>query len=278
MAQGQGHETTFAQIAADTLGTTLDAVTVVEGDTDALPYGMGSWGSRSAVMGGGAVLVAATRVREKADKIAAELGATTLAEVADVAWFHPHRLPPTIGPGLSSAVVYTPGNTVPEPDEHGHVNFDETFASYATAIAVEVDAETGVVSVLEALVVSDCGVVVNPAVVEGQHRGGFAQAIGAVLYEHAAYDADGQPRATSFADYLLPGAPEVPELRVVHRETPSAVAGGVRGVAEATITATPAALAGAIADALAPLGVDITSTRLAPADLWTLLFGRSVGP
>jgi len=271
MAQGQGHETTFAQIAAETLGTGIDAVSVVEGDTDALPYGMGSWGSRSVVMGGGAVLVAATRVRAKADKVAAELGASTLAEVADVAWFHPHRLPPDIAPGLTSAVVYTPGNTMPEPNEHGHVNFDETFASYAMAIAVEVDVETGAVTVLDALVVSDCGVVVNPAVVEGQHRGGFAQAVGAVLFEHAAYDAEGQPRATSFADYLLPGAPEVPELRVVHRETPSAVAGGFRGMAEATITATPAALAGAVADALAPLGVEITTTRLAPADLWSLI-------
>jgi len=278
MAQGQAHETVFAQIAADALGAPLDAVHVSEGDTDVLPYGMGSWGSRSAVMGGGAVLVAATRLREKVDKIAAELGVRTLAEVAEVAWWHPHRLPENVGAGLTTTVVYSPGNTRPEPDEHGHVNFDETFASHASAIAVEVDVETGAVAVLDAVIVSDCGVVINPAVVEGQHQGGFAQALGAVLYEHAAYDDDGQPRATSFIDYLLPGAPEVPSLRVVHRETPSATAGGFRGMAEATITAMPAAIAGAVDDALAPLGVEVTTTRLGAADVWGMVTDAAGSP
>ncbi|MDQ1383614.1 MAG: aerobic carbon-monoxide dehydrogenase large subunit [Actinomycetota bacterium] len=266
-SQGQGHETTLAQVAADVFGVGVDRVTVTDGDTAQLPYGMGTWGSRTAVMAGGAVLRAATQLREKMDRIAAGMQTAsaeppTFSEIAEEAWWQTHRLPADEEPGLQQTVVYTPGNTMPVPDEHGHMNFDETFAAHMTAVAVEVDPETGDVRVLDAVLVSDCGVVINPMVVEGQHQGGFAQGLGAVLFEEVRYDDDGQPLTSTLVDYTIPEAPDVPRLRVVQRETPSAVAGGFRGVGEASIIATPAVIAGAVADALAPLGVEITSTRL----------------
>jgi carbon-monoxide dehydrogenase large subunit len=271
-SQGQAHETVLAQVAASVLGTDASSVSVRDGDTDAVPYGMGTWGSRSAVMGGGAVVRAAEQVRRSVDAIAACLpGEPTLPEVAAAAWWHPHVLPPGLDAPLAATAVYAPGGTIPVPDEHGHTHFDETSAAFMTAVAVEVDAVTGQVTVLDAVLVSDCGVVINPMVVEGQHQGGFAQGLGAVLTERLAYADDGTPLVTTLGDYAPPTAMEVPVLRVVHRQTPSALAGGFRGMGEASITAAPAALAGAVADALAPLGVRITSSRLHAAHLRALL-------
>ncbi|HSS11358.1 MAG TPA: molybdopterin cofactor-binding domain-containing protein, partial [Acidimicrobiales bacterium] len=185
-------------------------------------------------------------------------------DIAAEAWWHTHRLPSSVDPGLTATVSYTPGRTIPVPDEHGHTNFDETYGSHMTAVAVEVDPVTGRVAVLDALLVSDCGVVINPMVVEGQHQGAFAQGLGNVLFEEVRYSPEGQPLTSTLLDYTIPEAPDVPVLRVVHRQTPSETAGGFRGVGEAAIIATPAALAGAVADALQPLGVRITSTRLHP--------------
>ena len=266
-SQGQSHETTLAQVAADVLGVGIERVSVTDGDTAALPYGMGSWGSRTAVMAGGAVMTAASRLREKMDRIAAHMTATTGAmptfeEIAEEAWWQTHRLAPGEEPGLHETVVYTPGNTIPVPDAEGHMNFDETFGAHMTAVAVEVIPETGDVRVLDAVLVSDCGVVINPTVVEGQHQGGFAQGLGAVLLEEIRYDGQGQPLTSTLVDYTVPAATDVPVLRVVHIETPSETAGGFRGAGESAIIATPAVLAGAVADALAPLGVAVTSTRL----------------
>jgi carbon-monoxide dehydrogenase large subunit len=127
------------------------------------------------------------------------------------------------------------------------------------------------VAVLDALLVSDCGVVINPMVVEGQHQGGFAQGLGNVLFEEVRYSPEAQPETSTLLDYRIPEASDVPVLRVVHRQTPSELAGGFRGVGEAAIIATPAALAGAVADALQPLGVEITSTRLHPHVLRKLI-------
>jgi carbon-monoxide dehydrogenase large subunit len=273
-SQGQGHETMLAQVAADALGVGVDRVTVRDGDTALLPGGMGTWGSRSAVMGGGAVLQAAQAVREKMDQIAADRALSfdelSFDDVAAEAWWHPHRLG-GVEPGLTATVCYSPGNTQPEPDELGRANFDETFGAHMAAVAVEVQPATGAVRVLDAVLVSDCGVVVNPMLVEGQHQGGFAQGLGAVLLEEFRYSPEGQPLSSTLLDYTIPGAPEVPKLRVVHRQTPAETAGGFRGVGEAAIIATPAMVAGAVADALAPLGVEITSTRLHAAELRRLL-------
>ncbi len=274
-SQGQGHETTFAQVAATALGVDAALVTVRDGDTDALPYGQGTWGSRSAVMGGGAILQAAGDIRVKMGEVAKALGLDfpavgpvdpeVFGRVAAVSWWHPHLLPPDCDPGLTKSVVYTPGFTGPSPD--GGANHDETYGSHATAVAVEVDPATGRVTVLAAVLVSDCGVVVNPAVVEGQHQGGFAQGLGAVLFEEVRYQEDGQPLCTTLLDYTIPTSLEVPVLRVVHRPTPSAAAGGFRGMGEASIIATPAVLVAAVEDALRPLGVLLRSTRLQAAAL-----------
>jgi carbon-monoxide dehydrogenase large subunit len=253
------------------LGVPTERVVVRDGDTAALPYGMGTWGSRSAVMGGGAVLTAATRVREKMDLIATHMGGASFEQVAGEVWWHAHRLPHQLEPGLTSTVVYSPGNTIPVPNEEGHLNFDETFGAHMTCVVAEVDPDTGDVAILDAVLVSDCGRLINPMVVEGQHQGAFAQGIGAVLLEEIRYDEGGQPLTTTLLDYTPPLATDVPDLRIVHRETPSSCAGGFRGMAEAGIIAAPAAIAGAVADALAPLGVRITSTRLHPHHLRALL-------
>src|SRR4029077_19030250 len=165
-------------------------------------------------------------------------------------------------------VVHSPGNTVPVPDERGHMNFDETFGSHATAVAVEVDIVTGHVTVLDAVMVVDSGVVINPAVVDGQHQGGFAQGLGNVFHEELHYSDEGQPLCSTLVDYTIPTAAECVALRIVHRETRSEVLGGFRGAGEAAITAAPVVLAGAVEDALAPLGVRISSTRLHADAVW----------
>jgi CO/xanthine dehydrogenase Mo-binding subunit len=218
-------------------------------------------------MAGGAVLTAVHELVTKMTTIAEHMAATTggtpsFAAIAAEAWWHAHRLPPGMDAGLTTTVVYSPGRTIPVPDEHGHTNFDETFGSHMTAVAVEVDPVTGAVTVLDAVMVTDSGVVINPAVVEGQHQGGFAQGLGNVFHEEVRYSDDGQPLCSTLVDYTVPGAPEGIMLRVVHRETASGVTGGFRGAGEAAITAAPAVLAGAVEDALSPLGVAITSTRL----------------
>ncbi len=187
------------------------------------------------------------------------------ARIAQVAWWHPHLLPPDVDPGLTASVVYTPGLTGPAID--GGANHDETYGSHATAVAVEVDPTTGGVRVLSAVLVSDCGVVINPAVVEGQHQGAFAQGVGAVFFEEIRYNADGQPLCTTLLDYPIPTAADTPRLRVVHRPTPSGHLGGFRGVGEAAIIAAPAVLVSAVEDALAPLDVKLASTRLHPATI-----------
>lgn len=269
-SQGQAHETVFAQLVAGVLGIPEELVDVRDGDTDALAYGQGTWGSRSAVMGGGAILQAAAELRGRVRSLAAALGhelpvegpvdRQVFKEVAAAAWWHLHRLPAGTAPGLSVSAVYSPGFTGPQPG--GTYNHDETCSSHATAVAVEVDPATGGVQVLSALIVSDCGVVINPAVVEGQHQGGFAQGLGAVLLEELRYDEAGQPLCSTLMDYRIPTAADVPALAVIHRPTPSETLGGFRGVGESAIIGSPAALAGAIEDALRPLGVSITSTRM----------------
>lgn len=269
-SQGQAHETVFAQIAADALGVTADRVEVKDGDTDALPFGQGTWGSRSAVMGGGAIIRAARQIRRRMVEMAGALGepfpeagavpVTSFDRVASVAWWHPHLLPAGMQPGLTTVEVYSPGFTGPQPG--GGTNHDETYGAHATAAAVEVDPTTGQVRILAALIVSDCGVVINPAVVEGQHRGGFGQGLGAALFEEVRYNDDGQPLSSTLLDYLIPTSADVPELEVVHRPTPSEVEGGFRGMGEASIISTPSVLVSAVADALAPIGVRLSSSRI----------------
>jgi len=273
-SQGQGHATTFAQVLADELGVPIEAVTIVEGDTERCPYGSGSFASRSMVVSGGALVLAARRVREKITAIAAHMleaagpdltieagtiavrgapgRAVTIAEVADLA----HRpsggtLPPGVDPGLEATQYYDPPPA--------------TFSNGTHVAVVEVDPETGQVAIVRHVVVEDCGRIVNPMIVDGQAHGAVAQGIGNALFEDFAYDDGGQPLTTSFLDYVIPGTMEVPPIDIVHMETPPATSvTGFKGMAEGGTIGSTAAVANAVADALAPLGIEVRELPLTP--------------
>ena len=273
-SQGQGHATTFAQVLADELGVPLEAVTIVEGDTERCPYGSGSFASRSMVVSGGALVLAARRVREKITVIAAHMleaagpdltidggtiavrgapgRAVTIAEVAELA----HRpsggtLPPDVDPGLEATQYYDPPPA--------------TFSNGTHVAVVEVDPETGQIAIVRHVVVEDCGRIVNPMIVDGQTHGAVAQGIGNALHEHFAYDDSGQPLTTSFLDYIIPGTMEMPPIDIIHMETPPATSvTGFKGMAEGGTIGSTAAVANAVADALAPLGIEVRELPLTP--------------
>ncbi|MEA2316663.1 MAG: aerobic carbon-monoxide dehydrogenase large subunit [Solirubrobacteraceae bacterium] len=266
---GQGHETTIAQIAADELGLAVEDIDVVYGDTAVVPYGMGTWASRSTVCCGGATVLAARELREQILDLAGDMleaapadlvlaggfvamkgspsRGVSVADVARRANHEPDLLPEGTEPGLEVTRRYVP----PDPG---------TFSSAAHAAQVEVDVETGHVRVLRYVVVEDCGTIVNPMIVDGQVHGGVAQGIGGALHEHLAYDPGGSLLATSFMDYLVPGATEIPPIEIHHLESPApGVPGGFKGMGEGGAIPAPAVIVAAVNDALAPLGV-------APAD------------
>jgi carbon-monoxide dehydrogenase large subunit len=272
-SHGQSVETTMAQVVADRLGVDLDAVTVVQGDTATAPYGGGTGGSRTAVVAGGAAREAALAVRDKAVQIAAHLleaapedleiergqvrvrGTPTrgvaLAEVARVALNTPGELPPDVGPGLEATVSYQAPPI--------------TWSNACHACTVAVDPDLGTVKVLRYVVSEDCGVMINPMVVEGQIAGGVVQGIGGVLYEHLVYDEDGNPLTTTFLDYLVPTAAEVPAIEYGHVETRSPTPGGHKGMGEGGAIGSPPCVFNAVADALATRGARITAQPLTPS-------------
>jgi carbon-monoxide dehydrogenase large subunit len=183
----------------------------------------------------------------------------SLAEVATKAYYEPASLPPGQEAGLEAHLRYTPDNFC-------------TWSNSCHMCLCEVDRDTGEVNLLRYVVSEDCGVMINPTVVEGQIAGGVVQGIGGVLYENLPYDENGNPLATTFVDYLLPTAAEVPEIEYGHIETPSPTnAGGHKGLGEGGAIVSPAAVCNAVSDALAPLGVAIRSQPLAPADIVGLI-------
>ncbi|MGW4966294.1 xanthine dehydrogenase family protein molybdopterin-binding subunit [Nonomuraea sp. NPDC004186] len=275
---GQGIETALAQLAADRVGVPIERIRVVLGDTAATPYSsVGSIASRSLVVGGGALTRAAERLRGKLVALAAHrleaapddleiadgvvrvkgdpAASLTLRELATSAW-RGWDLPDGVEPGLEERVSY-------DPDAY-------TFAYGAHAAAVAVDPETGAVEVERYWVVNDAGVLVNPAVVEGQIRGGVVQGIGQALTEEIVYTPEGQP----ITDYFLPTTREVPDIEVVMLETPSPLTpGGMKGVGESGTIGPPAAIANAVAAALPEIAGRITDVPLTPYSLWSLLAG-----
>jgi carbon-monoxide dehydrogenase large subunit len=296
--QGQGHYTTLAQIAADELGVPLDKVTVTTGDSTQFRYGSGTYASRGLTVAGNAVGLAARAVREKAAQIAADLlevspddlefengnvsvkGAPgrsySLAALSvasnplryaygEVPKLPPEPLPrqgpalsPGREPGLEAICYYSPPHAA--------------FASGCHAAIVEVDLDTGMVKILKYAVVHDCGIMVNPMVVEGQVYGGVAQGVGGMLYEKLDYDEEGQLRSGTYMDFLIPYATEVPHIETDHVETPSPLNPlGIKGAGEAGAIPTPSALASAIEDALSPLGIQITQAPLPPDTLRALI-------
>jgi len=284
--QGQGHETALAQVVADALGVTFDAVRVVCGDTAVAPHGTGTYASRSAVLAGGAAILAGQALRDKALRIAGHLMETNPAdldlqggyvvvrdkpgrsmpfrEVAKAAYGGLRRLPKDMEPGLEVTRFYDP--------------YYGTASSATHVAVVEVDRETCAVKVLRYIVVEDCGRVINPLIVEGQVRGGVAQGIGAALYEEVVYDENGQLLTGSLMDYLVPTAAELLPIEVHHVETPSpSTVGGFRGMGEGGTIGAPAALANAVSDALSPLGIEINELPITPNRLFRLIREASKG-
>ena len=279
-SHGQGLETTLAQVANEVLGVEINRVKLVHGDTQYTPYSTGTWGSRCMVMSGGAVATACEAIGERAARIGASLlqadvddvrieggqviapgGAVSLAEIARVWYLKPQDLPPDVDPaGLEVTVGYKPERDT------------GTFSYAAHAVVVAVDPELGHVEIIDYAVVEDGGVLVNPMVVDGQVYGGVAQGIGTALYEEMPYDGQGQPLASTLADYLLPGTVEVPDLRILHMETPSPYTRfGQKGIGESGAIGPPAAIGNAINDALKELGVEVDATPITPRRLLTLI-------
>jgi len=276
-SHGQGHETTFAQIVAEQLGVPLEDVEIVHGDTGRVPFGMGTYGSRSTNVGGSALVKGAEKVRNKMIKIAAhqleaaeedmvfdqETGnihvkgapdkSKSFGEIA-LAAYTAHNLPEDLEPGLEESAFYDPANF--------------TFPCSAHIAQVEVDKDTGHVTLQQYFAVDDVGNVINPMIVEGQIVGGIAQGIGQALWENGIYDEQGQLLSGSFMDYAMPKAGGLVTSNVARIETPSPHNPLVKGAGEmGTIAATPA-IANAVLDALAPVGVKHLELPLTSEKVW----------
>jgi carbon-monoxide dehydrogenase large subunit len=280
-SHGQGHETTLAQIAADGLGVRPPDVRVVQGDTATTAWGMGTWGSRTAVISGGATLRAAGEVRAKLITLAAHMfecnpddvelrdgrawvrGSpdhdVTVAEIAGFAYFGTEIAeragsssdrPGELDVALVSTLSYSP---------------PQTFSNGAIGVIASVDATVGVVTIERVAFVEDCGTMINPTIIDGQIAGSIGQAVGAALFEKLSYGEDGTFESTTLQDYLLPTAQDMPPLSIEHIVTPSPVTeGGIKGMGEVGMVAGPAAIACAVADALSPLGVSLDRMPLDP--------------
>jgi carbon-monoxide dehydrogenase large subunit len=276
-SHGQGMETSFAQIAHEVLGIAVERIRLLHGDTGQTPYSTGTYASRSLVMSGGAVSVACKQLAPRLRHIAGHLmgvdpavvaladgrawageQSVTLADVANAWYVTPQRLPADVDrAGLEVSTGYKP-----KVDTGAF-----TYASQAAVVAV--DPETGAIEILDYVAVEDCGVIVNPMIVEGQTIGGIAQGIGTALYEEMPYDEQGQPLASTLADYILPGATEVPHIRIDHFETPSPhTEFGAKGMGEGGAIAPPAVLFNAVNDALRGTGApELLMTPLTPRRL-----------
>ncbi|MBA6433198.1 MULTISPECIES: xanthine dehydrogenase family protein molybdopterin-binding subunit [Streptomyces] len=285
VSHGQSHETTMAQIVADTLHLDIAKVKLHQGDTDRITYGWGTFASRSIAVGGSAVRLAAGKLGDKLRAIAAaEWGippedteldrgrvrrrddpevALGYERLADTAYLKSHLLPKDIDPGLTATAVF---------DVHN----DGTFSNATHGVVVELHEGTGQVEILAYFCVEDCGVAVNPQVVEGQCRGGIAQGISGALFEQITYDAQGEPSATSFMDYKVPTAHEIPEVVIHHLETPCAfTATGAKGAGEGGTIGAPAAVLNAVNDALRPTGVELDHTPITPETVHRALTPRT---
>ena len=272
-SHGQGHETTYAQVAHEILGVDFDKIKVVQGDTLHTPYSTSTWGSRCMVHGGGAVARASRILANRAAQIGAWMlqtdadkvrvidgkvvfgdSSVTLREIARAWYLQPQNLP---------ADVHTGGLDVTAGYRAERDSGTFTYAAHAATVAV--DPATGVIEILDYVVVEDGGTLVNPMIVDGQICGGTAQGIGTCLYEAMPFDAQGQPLASTMIDYMLPGATEVPDIRVFHMQTPSPYTEfGIKGLGEGGAVGPPAALVSAVNDALRSLNVEVFDLPLTP--------------
>jgi CO/xanthine dehydrogenase Mo-binding subunit len=299
-SQGQGHETVFAQIAADRLGVPIERVSVVTGDTRRFGYAVGTFASRAAVMSGNAIALACAKVREKALRIAgdaleADPADLTISEgLVHVAGSPSASIPLSTVAVLANPLRYafdeetakaTQFAGVASPDRPPVAEGEEpglegrgyyspirsTFASGMHAAIVETDPLTAEIKVVRYVVVHDCGKLINPMIVEGQIHGGVAQGIGGALYERMVYDADGQLLNASFMDFLMPYATEVPHIETGHLETPSPLNPlGIKGAGEAGVIPVSAVIASALEDAE---GIEIDRMPISPSELFDLRGG-----
>jgi aerobic carbon-monoxide dehydrogenase large subunit len=276
-SQGQGHETTFAQIVAGELGIPAENVEVREGDTDNTPFGLGTYGSRSTPVCGAATAVVTRKVREKAKKIAAHLleAAEGDVEYEDGRFFV--KGSPDQAKTMDE-VAFAAYTNVPEGEEAGleAVTYydppEMTYPFGAYICVVEIDRGTGQVQVKRFIAVDDCGVRINPTVVDGQVHGGLAQGIGTALMEVIDFDEEGNHLNSSFMDYLIPTSMEVPNYELGEFVTPSTHHPlGARGVAESPTVGSPPAVVNAVVDALSPHGVRNVDMPLTPNKIWQLL-------
>jgi carbon-monoxide dehydrogenase large subunit len=291
---GTGNETAMAQIAADALGIDIADVRVVQGDTETCPFGLGNYSSRSVIIGGSAVHLAATEVREKMRKIAAkhlevavedvELGdgrffprgapvrSVSFAEVVNLVYQHSYEDARDVEPGLEVTRYFRHPNVYHQPDVDGRFSAYPSWPNQAVACIVEVDPETGVVKILRYCGVHDSGVVVNPLMAEGNVHGGTVQGIGGALFEELVYDDIGQLTTGTFLDYTLPTAVDVPRLEIEHQETPSPFTPlGTKGVGESGVGAPLGALCGAVENAFPELKLRLTAMPLTPQRVWKAL-------
>ena len=272
-SHGQGHETTLAQVAHEILGVDFDRIKVLQGDTLYSPFSTGTWASRSIVMAGGAVAQSSRLLAERIGRIGAWLlqtdpadvriangsvvgrgASVTLREVARAWYLQPQHLPSDVDPGgLEVTSGYRPARDT------------GTFSYASHAALVAVDPGTGLIEILDYVVVEDGGKLVNPMIVDGQVQGGTAQGIGTCLLEAVPFDAQGQPLASTMLDYLLPGATEVPDIRVLHMETLSPhTEFGMKGIGEGGAIGPPAAIVSAVNDALRAIGAEVHDLPLTP--------------
>jgi carbon-monoxide dehydrogenase large subunit len=272
-SHGQGLETALSQIAYHELGIDPARISVRHGDTESTAFGFGTFASRSMIMAGGAVARASRMLREKVQRIGAHLlqcsvsevrcadgqvigpmgRSVSIAEIGKVAHLRMDALPPGVDPLLDATATYEPAVST-------------GVYSYAThGAVVAVDPETGSIELIDYVVAEDCGTMVNPMLVEGQIRGGVAQGIGTAMCEQIPYDEHGQPLAATLLDYHMPGAFEVPAIRIGHLHTPAvATEYGIKGMGEGGAVAPPAAIANAVRDALAAIGAEFNETPLTP--------------
>ncbi|HEY0510987.1 MAG TPA: xanthine dehydrogenase family protein molybdopterin-binding subunit [Thermoanaerobaculia bacterium] len=284
-SHGQGHETTFAQLVNERLGIPIENIEVVHGDTDRIPFGMGTYGSRSAAVGGSAIVKAMDKIVDKGKKIAAHLLEASVADVefadgkyrvagtdrektfGEIAFtaYVPHNYPiETVEPGLEDSAFYDPKNF--------------TFPGGCHLVEVEVDPETGVVEVVDVTIADDVGVIINPMIVDGQAHGGLAHGIGQALLEECVYDADGQLLSGSFMSYCMPRAADLPSFKVGNHVTacthnPT----GIKGVGEVGAIGVPPAVINAVLDALAPLGVTHIDMPATPEKVWRAIRAAAGG-
>ena len=275
-SHGQGHETTFAQLVNEKLGIPIENIEIVHGDTDRIPFGMGTYGSRSAAVGGSAIVKAIDKIVDKGKKIAAHLLEASVADIefsdgtyrvagtdrekafGEVAFaaYVPHNYPiDTVEPGLEDSAFYDPKNF--------------TFPAGCHTVEVEIDPETGVVEVVDVAIADDVGVIINPMIVDGQAHGGLAQGIGQALLEECVYDSEGQLLSGSYMSYTMPRAADLPSFKVGNHVTACTHNPvGIKGVGEVGAIGVPPAVINAVLDALAPLGVTHIDMPATPEKVW----------